>query len=253
MHKGLFSFLVACASLAILPFEASASPQDYFAIHVVDDQTGRGVPLVRLQTTNAIRYYTDSSGYVAFNEPGLMNTDVWFSVSTDGYECPADGMGFRGIAVQTKPGGSTELKLHRINIAERLYRTTGEGIYRDTVLLGKITPIANGLLNGQVMGQDTVQTAIYHGKMFWLWGDTEDPYFPLGNFHTSGAASDLPKDLNPDRGINCEYFVGNDGFCRGMAELERNDNLPVWLDAMMVVNDKSGQPRLFARYAAKRI
>ena len=37
-----------------------------------------------------------------------------------------------------------------------------------------------------------------------------------------------------------------------MAELERNDGLPVWLDGMMVVNDKSGQPRLFARYAVTK-
>ncbi len=50
---------------------AVAAPQEYFAIHIVDDKTGRGVPLVRLQTTSKIRYITDSNGYVAFLEPGI--------------------------------------------------------------------------------------------------------------------------------------------------------------------------------------
>ena len=36
---------------------------------------------------------------------------------------------------QCKPGGSATLKLKRMNTAERLYRITGEGVYRDTVLL----------------------------------------------------------------------------------------------------------------------
>ena len=39
-------------------------PNRYFVITVVDDETGRGVPLVELQTTNAISYFTDSRGDV---------------------------------------------------------------------------------------------------------------------------------------------------------------------------------------------
>ncbi|HEV3116944.1 MAG TPA: hypothetical protein VGY58_07835, partial [Gemmataceae bacterium] len=42
------------------------TPGDYFAIQVVDAQTGRGVPMVELQTTSSVRYYTDSNGLVAF-------------------------------------------------------------------------------------------------------------------------------------------------------------------------------------------
>jgi NAD(P)-dependent dehydrogenase (short-subunit alcohol dehydrogenase family) len=44
---------------------------DYFKITVVDEETGRGVPLVELKTTNDVRYYTDSNGIIAFFEPGL--------------------------------------------------------------------------------------------------------------------------------------------------------------------------------------
>ena len=42
-----------------------------FRIHVVEEGTGRGVPLVELKTVNQIRYVTDSNGIVAFDEPGL--------------------------------------------------------------------------------------------------------------------------------------------------------------------------------------
>src|SRR5205085_11932923 len=104
---------------------------------VVDDQTGRGVPLVELRTVHEIRYYTDSNGVVAFHEPGLMGQAVFFHVRSHGYEFPKDGFGLRGKALQVTPGGSATLKIHRLNLAERLYRVTGAGIYRDSVLAGR--------------------------------------------------------------------------------------------------------------------
>ena len=51
--------------------------QEPFMIKVVDAETGRGIPLVELKTTNNILYYTDSAGVVAFDEPGLMDTTVF--------------------------------------------------------------------------------------------------------------------------------------------------------------------------------
>src|SRR3954451_21414431 len=52
--------------LLVVPNLALAMDKgDYFAISVVDDQTGRGVPLVQLKTTNDVCYYTDSNGLVA--------------------------------------------------------------------------------------------------------------------------------------------------------------------------------------------
>src|SRR5580658_5451641 len=151
---------------------AHGERQEYFGIHVVDDQTGRGVPLVILETTNKIQYITDSGGYVAFFEPGLMSQDVYFGVSSWGYEAKDIGFGCRGAVLHTAPGAEAEIRIHRLNIAERLYRLTGEGIYRDSTLLGKPVPITNGLLNAKVMGSDTVETAVYEGKMYWFWGDT---------------------------------------------------------------------------------
>ncbi|MFH1269370.1 MAG: hypothetical protein ABIK89_26880, partial [Planctomycetota bacterium] len=136
-------------SLLVLVLAAEPTPHagEYFKIQVVDAETGRGVPLVELRTVNNIRYYTDSAGIVAFHEPGLMDRTVFFHVRSHGYEFPEDGFGFRGKALRVAEGGSAELKITRINIAERLYRVTGAGIYRDSVLTGHPVPIRRPVLN----------------------------------------------------------------------------------------------------------
>jgi hypothetical protein len=228
---------------------AWAGPEEYFAIHVVDDQTGRGVPLVKLQTTNKVRYITDSNGYVAFLEPGLMDQDVYFDISSWGYQAREMSFGYRGSVLHTTPGKEAEIKIHRLNIAERMYRLTGEGIYRDTVLLGKKPPIEHGVQDGRVMGSDTVETAIYRGKMYWFWGDTDCPQFPLGNFATSGATSPLPEKLDLERGIDYTYFVNpGNGFARGMITVESKESLPIWIDGLMVVPDKSAREHLLCHF-----
>jgi len=221
----------------------------YFQIQVIDRQTGRGVPLVELRTVNNIRYYTDSNGIVAFYEPGLMDRDVFFFVESHGYEFPKDGFGFRGVRLKTSPGGSAIIKIDRLNIAERLYRITGQGIYRDSVLTGHPIPLQNPVLNGQVTGQDSVDTCIYHGRLFWLWGDTSRPSYPLGHFATAGATSALPQQsgLDPAVGINLEYFVDADGFSRPLCRLKEPGM--VWLDGLMTVKDEKGQQRMIAKFA----
>lgn len=134
------TFLASWLAMSVLTGAAPA-PESRFTIRVVDDQTGRGVPLVELRTTNNIRRYTDSNGIVAFHEPGLMNRKVFFYVDSHGYEYPQDGFGYRGKALQLEPGGSATLKIKRTNLAERLYRITGGGIYRDSRLVGEPVPL----------------------------------------------------------------------------------------------------------------
>ena len=163
-----------------------------FRIHVVEEGTGRGVPLVELRTVNQIRYVTDSNGIVAFDEPGLFNRKVFFTIRSHGYEVDKDGFGYRGKALEVREGGSADIVIRRVNIARRLYRVTGAGIYRDSVLTGDAVPIREPLLNGKVFGQDSVVNAVYQGKIHWFWGDTNRPDYPLGNFHVPGAISDLP-------------------------------------------------------------
>src|SRR5438445_8929028 len=92
--------LLAVASLGHAePPPPSSQASRYFAMEIVDEQTGRGVPLVELQTTSSVPYYTDSNGLIALDEPGLMNQKVWFGVSAHGYEFPADGFGMRGVTL----------------------------------------------------------------------------------------------------------------------------------------------------------
>lgn len=234
--------------LSLGPLLATAQ-SDYFAIRVVDADTDRGVPLVELRTVHNIRYYTDSAGLVAFNEPGLMNDDIFFFVTSDGYEYPADGFGMRGTRLAVRAGEKATVKLKRLNIAERLYRVTGGGIYRDSVLLGRPVPIAQPLLNGQVIGQDSVLNVVYQGRLFWIWGDTSRPQYPLGNFHAAGATSQLPSagGLDPNVGVNLDYFVREGGFAQEMAP--RPEPGPVWLDALVTLPDDEGQEHMFAAYA----
>ncbi len=187
-----------------------------YCIEIVDDETGRGVPLVELSTVNEIRYVTDSNGIVAFDEPGLLGHKVFFHIKSHGYEFPKDGFGYRGIALETSPGGSARIKIQRLNIARRLYRVTGQGIYRDSFLTGTPIPIIEPTLNGQVLGQDSVLTALFEGKIFWFWGDTNRPGYPLGNFHSPGATSELPGrgGLDPSRGVNLSLLRERDRLCQ---------------------------------------
>ena len=241
-----FVLLCGCQDTAL---GNSIRPVEYFRIQVVDEQTGRGVLLVELKTVNNIRYFTDSNGIIAFYEPGLMERDVFFFVESHGYEFAKDGFGFRGTILRPSAGGNTTIKIKRVNIAERLYRMTGQGIYCDSILTKQSVPVKEPLLNGLVLGQDSVQTCIYRGRLHWFWGDTSRPSYPLGNFSMSGATSELPGrgGLDPDVGVNLEYFVDDKGFSKKMCPMTEPGM--VWMETPLTVVDKQGNERLIAKYA----
>jgi hypothetical protein len=218
-----------------------------FAIEIVDQDTGRGVPLVELETTNNVVHVTDSRGVVAFAEPGLMGQPVWFYVRSHGYEFPADGFGLRGRRLEVIPGGQVQLRIKRLNIAERLCRLTGGGIERDSVLTGRIPAESARLLDGQVLGCDSIMTGVYRGRMYHFWGDTNRPAYPLGNFHMTGATSLLPAELGDvSHGIRYDYFTDDAGFARGVCKMSGDG--PTWLDAVTVLTDADGHERMFAAY-----
>lgn len=220
-----------------------------FRILVRDAQTQRGVPLVELTTTNGVTWITDNAGIIAFHEPGLMNTRVHFTVRAHGHTYPADAFDIRGIALDITPGGRATIDLDRVNIAERLYRVTGSGLYRDSILLNEPVPIRQPLVNGLVNGQDSVQSVIYKGRIFWIWGDTSRPAYPLGNFHASGAMSNLPDSggLDPAVGINLDYFVDEKGFSRPMCPMQPKPG-PVWMDGFMVWRDDLDREHFYTHY-----
>ena len=226
----------------------AASPQ-FFEIQVVDAQTGRPVPLVELKMVNHLRFVTDSAGRVAFSEPGLWGQDVFFHVSSHGYQIKKDGFGMAGVRLKPVHGGREIIRINRTQIAERLYRVTGEGIYRDSVLLGYEPPTKRPLLNGLVLGQDSTMPVIYRDQIYWFWGDTMRLAYPLGNFRTSGAVSDLPGQggLDPAVGINLLYFTNENGFSKEMCPFEPKHGL-IWLDGVLTVNDPAGRERMLARW-----
>lgn len=219
-----------------------------FVIKVVDGETGRGVPLVKLETVNHRIHYTDSMGVAAFDEPGLMGKKVYFHVSSHGYEFPADGFKFRGKALEVAAGGSVTLEIKRLNIAERLYRVTGEGIYGESVKAGLQAPIEHPVLNSGVLGSDSILSAVHNGRIFWVWGDTNQTAYPLGNFLVTAATSALPGKggLDPAVGINLDYFSDDKGFTKKMAPLPGEG--PTWLDALTSLEDNKGIRHLVASY-----
>lgn len=227
----------------------TGSAAEPFVIEVVDEATGRGVPLVELCTTSSIRFYTDSGGIVAIDDPALLGQKIWFGVRSFGYELPADGFGYRGRSLEVKPGESVTLKMKRTNIAERMYRVTGEGIYRDTILAGREAPIRHPLLNAQVVGQDSVQPVVYRDKLYLFWGDTARQAYPLGLFAMAGATARLPQQggLDPADGVDLNYFVDKNGFARPMAPLDAPG--PVWVEGVFTIDDDQGEERMLGFYS----
>ncbi len=238
---------------AIIPADSGPTQaRRPFAIRVVDEATGRGVPLIELRTTDAARYVTDNAGLVAFDEPGLMGTEVYFHVKGHGYEHPADGFGSRGARLRPEPGGEAVVKVKRVNVAERLYRVTGGGLYRDSLLLGRPAPVEHPAINGLVFGQDSVVNGRCNGTLYWFWGDTNRPSYPLGNFHVPGATSRLPSEggLDPDVGVDLAYFVDADGFARPTAKLPGEG--PTWIFGVVVLPGPDGRERMLGSYVKVR-
>jgi hypothetical protein len=70
-------------------------------LRVVDQQTGQGLPHVRLTSDNGIVCYTRADGSVLWTESALMGRDVWFSI-----EGPR---GQSTTKVRVAPGGHAEV------------------------------------------------------------------------------------------------------------------------------------------------
>jgi hypothetical protein len=221
----------------------------FFEIQVVDSDTGRGVPCIELETSNRLRFVTDSAGRIAYQEPGPENRVVFFHTRGHGYEFSKDGFGTTGVRLKIRPGGQEVIRARRVNLAERLYRATGEGIYRDTILLGHSAPTAEPLLNANVVGQDSIQRAIFGGKIHWFWGDTIPISYPLGNFRMTGATSELPPQggLDPALGINYRYFTNTAHFTKEMFPLEPKGDL-IWADGFLVLTNNPGEEQMLAHF-----
>lgn len=228
--------------LSAMAASAAATP---CKVEVVDHENGWPVPLVRLTTTGEVSFVTDNAGVVAFDLPELMDRETWLTVFSDGYEVAKDGFGYRGVRFTPTPGGSFRIEIERKQIAKRLGRLTGSGIFAESQKLGGY---ADWKESG-VIGSDTVQTAAYKGKLMWLWGDTNLPGYPLGIFNTPVASSSIHPLISPQppTGIVFDYVRNEKGVPRGTIDIQGPG--PVWLSAFISLKDAKGREHLVATYS----
>jgi hypothetical protein len=102
------SFVALAAILLFLPFTASPDNGAWahpFQLRIVDQQTGQGLPHVRLTSDNGIVCYTRSDGSALWTETALMGRDVVFRVDVPGAH--------RTVKVRVIPGGRADVPITR--------------------------------------------------------------------------------------------------------------------------------------------
>ena len=213
-------------------------------IEVVEKTSCWPVPLVELRTINGLRLVTDNAGVIAVDQAELLGREVFFFIEGHGYEVPADGFGYRGVRLTPRPGETLRVEVSRQVIARRLGRITGAGLFAHSQRSG----VRAGTRESGVVGCDSIQTAVYRGRHFWLWGDTSLFHYPLGLFHASAATSG-PRPIasfKPPLAIEFDYFRNDRGRPRDVARMPGTG--PTWLTGMVSLPDNRNVPRLVASY-----
>ena len=95
----------------------------------------------------------------------------------------------RGASAARHGRRRRDAEIHRVNIAERLYRVTGGGIYADSVLVGDKTPLKEPLLDGQVLGSDTCSERGPSGKDLLVLGRHQPASLSARQFPTCPGPS----------------------------------------------------------------
>ncbi len=213
-------------------------------IEVVEKDSGWPVPLVELRTLHQVRFVTDNAGLIAFDLPELMGRETWFDVIADGYEAPKDGFGYRGVRLLMLPGKSLRVEVERTSLARCMGRLTGAGLFGESQKLD----LALDWRESGILGCDSVQTAVYRGRWFWIWGDTTMPSYPLGIFNSSSATTALNplESLKPPLRLAFDYFKDKNGLPRGVADVPGEG--PTWITGYVSLPDEKGSPRLVATY-----
>jgi hypothetical protein len=218
---------------------------DCCRINIIDAENGWPVPLVELRTTHNMRFVSDNAGVIAFDLPELMNVQTWFTVERHGYGVPADGFGFRGVKLVPVPGKDLTVKVRRELPAKRLGRITGGGIFGESQKLG----LQQDWSEQGILGCDSVQNAVHNGRLFWAWGDTVLPGYPLGRFQMIGASTGIQPlaSFEPPVRLRFDYFTDEAKVVRNIASMPGNG--PTWLDGFASLPDKTGTQRLVATYS----
>src|SRR5258708_39954031 len=84
-------------------------------------------------------------------------------------------------------------------------RLTGAGIFSESQKLVK----ALDWREAGIFGCDSVQNAVHRGKLFWAWGDTVVPNYPLGIFDMTSATTEVQPlhSFEPPILLQLNYFV----------------------------------------------
>lgn len=241
----LYALLFLLTHHGAVRAEVDQSASALCRLVVLDSESRWPVPQIRLTTTHNVSFVTDNAGVVAFDLPELMGRETWLTVHGHGYERNADGFGNRGVRITPLPGETIEIEIDRISIAKRLGRVTGGGLFAEAQRFGAHLDWKES----GILGCDSVQNAVYKGKLFWAWGDTSIPNYPLGIFHMTGATTALqPLDqFEPPLKLKLDYFTDGTGNPRAIADLGGNG--PTWLSGFISLQDAAGKERLVAHYA----
>jgi len=244
------SFRLFCAIAAVLrgTILLIAAEKEPCRIQVVEKGSGWPVPLVELRTTHNLRFASDNAGNIAFDAPELMGRETWFDIIGHGYEVPKDAYGSRGVRLTPQPGRTLKVEVSRTIIAKRLGRLTGGGIFAESQKLG----LDLQWPESGILGCDSIQNAVHRGKLFWAWGDTVIPSYPLGIFHMTSATTPLqPIDsFEPPLRLKLDYFTDKSGKPRGVAQMPGEG--PTWISGYVSLPSKSGTPRLVGSYVKIR-
>ncbi len=213
-------------------------------IEIVEKDSGWPVPLVELRTAHQVRFVSDNAGVIAFDLPELMGRETWFDVIGHGYEVPADGFGYRGVRLTPRPGRTLRVEVTRKSVARRLGRLTGGGLFGESQKLGG----HSGWRESGVLGCDSVQNAVHHGRLFWVWGDTTLARYPLGIFHGTGATTPVRplRSFEPPLRLKFDYFTDARGAPRAVAPMPGEG--PTWLTGLVSLPAADGSDRLVAAY-----
>jgi hypothetical protein len=227
-------------------FTGPPASTDFFQFHLIDRETGKGVPLIEVRTSTKT-FLSDNQGIVAYYELDGMDQNVQFEIKGHGYTYSGGT-----LSLFAQRGGGKTLVLDRQNVATRLYRITGSGLYSHSTRLGLPSPVASPLLNTDVTGQDSAIVIPYRDELFWIWGDTDRLGGALGNFQVTAATSDLPANsaLDPMDGIDLNYFTKEDGsFVKQMAPPETVPGAGVcWFTGLATAGDDVASESLYSFY-----
>lgn len=238
------ALLILSATSLLFATTSAEDPLSLCRIEVVEKGSGWPVPLIELRTTHQLRYVTDNAGMIAFDAPELMGQLTWFDVIGHGYEVEKDGFGMKGVRLTPQPGKTVRVEVSRTNIARRIGRLTGGGIFAESQRLGG----EREWKNSGILGCDSIQNAIHRGKLFWAWGDTVVPGYPLGIFHMTSATT-APQPLSsfePPLRLKLDYICDEKGGPRGVAKMPGSG--PTWVTGYVSLPDKNGTARLVGSY-----